>query len=212
LEREKVKYELPPSDAVAWSWEEEKKFMALYDPTRAAVSITRAFFLWKILKSVLNRGVPGEVWEMGVYQGGSAKLLKHLAVAALREIRLFDTFSGMPDPIQTPGWDFTNTSLQRVKDFVGEDGVSFHPGVIPQTFDGLEQKRICFAHVDLDTGIATASALRFIRPRMNLGGAIVLDDYCYEKCRDAKYESDMFCAREGLTLIPMIQGSALILF
>jgi O-methyltransferase len=39
----------------------------------------------------------GNFAEIGVYRGGTAKLLANITDGAKRELHLFDTFDGMPD-------------------------------------------------------------------------------------------------------------------
>ncbi len=53
---------------------------------------TEAYLLYYHALQMRNK--PGEVAEVGVYQGGSAKLLAK--ILPNKEIHLFDTFTGMP--------------------------------------------------------------------------------------------------------------------
>lgn len=43
-----------------------------------------------------TRSVPGAIAELGVYKGGTAKLLSHVLADTGKTLHLFDTFSGMP--------------------------------------------------------------------------------------------------------------------
>lgn len=125
--------------------------------------------------------VPGEYWECGVHQGKTAKGLRDLLCGTGRTLRLFDTFSGRPEkgpqdtgPSRTT---FADTSLARVHAQLPESFIAWHVGRIPDTFTGLEDARIAFAYIDLDLYASTRDALTFIRPRLQPGGAIVVDDY-----------------------------------
>ena len=84
----------------------------------------------------------GEIWECGVYRGGTAMLLSERLAGAARTVRLFDTFAGMPATDAAKDWhkagDFHDTSLEAVRSRVKGDFVHFHKGLIPQTFAGLE--------------------------------------------------------------------------
>lgn len=126
----------------------------------------------------------GEIWECGVYKGGTALILAAIMSGHHRHrvLRLFDTFTGRPEkgPFDTgrSDSDFADTSLEAVRAAVGPHGfVQYHAGRIPQTFDGLEESRIAFAYVDMDLYQSTYDALRFIMPRLVSGGVILVDDY-----------------------------------
>jgi O-methyltransferase len=161
------------------------------------VSIDRCWTLWQGLSQASN--VDGDVLEAGVFQGGTAKLL-HTALGGRtdKSLLLFDSFGGMKevsdDDRHAPG-DFADTSLERVRSLFGDaPNVSFHPGWVPDSFRGLEDRRFCFAHVDLDLYQSIIDALTFIYPRMSRGGVIVFDDYGFASCPGARKAVDEFFA------------------
>ncbi len=129
----------------------------------------------------------GEVWECGVYKGGTAMLLADRLAGRAKTLRLFDTFAGMPETdvvkdLHKAG-DFADTSLESVKQRVTGDFVRFHQGFIPDTFQGLESSRIAFAHVDVDIYKAVQACCAFIFPRLCAGGIMVFDDYGFHPAR-----------------------------
>ncbi len=121
-----------------------------------------------------------EWWECGVHQG---KTSCQLAEMHPRILRLFDTFTGRPpigpeDGTQLgEGTQFTDTSLEMVRQRLPQPWVVCHAGMIPDTFMGLEQARISFAYLDLDLYRSTRDALAFVIPRLTSGGVIVVHDY-----------------------------------
>lgn len=125
--------------------------------------------------------VPGEFWECGVHRGKTSVVLRNLLRDTGRTLRLFDTFAGRPAKGRYDTGrsltSFDDTSLAAVQALLPEPFVAWHPGLIPETFAGLEDARIAFAYVDLDLYSSTRDALAFIRPRLVPGGAIVVDDY-----------------------------------
>lgn len=135
---------------------------------------------------------------MGSIGGGTAYLLKLLRdeFAASKKVRLFDSFSGMPktDDLKDvhKAGDFANTSLDAVRSLVGTGGVEYHPGFIPQTFEGLSVEQIAFAHVDLDLHDAILESCKFIYPRLSKGGVMVFDDYGFPSCPGARIAVDGF--------------------
>lgn len=145
-------------------------------------------------------GLDGEIWETGVYQGGTARLFHELIAAQEKtetRLRLFDTFSGMPDAESAldghQAGDIADTSIETVRRFVGDANfVEFHPGIVPDTFAGLENAVVKLAHVDLDLQIGITETCRFVYPRLVPGGAFVFDDYVFITCQGARAAVDDF--------------------
>lgn len=122
----------------------------------------------------------GDLAEIGVYKGGTAKLMQSYAPG--HYIHLFDTFSGQPeDDVVPAGWhrkgDFRDTGEAEVKELLSTRNAVFHAGTFPDTAD--PDLRFAFAHVDMDTFQSTWAAIEYLRPRMVDGGVIVFDDYCW---------------------------------
>lgn len=166
--------------------------------------------LYELAKSCLALNQQGEIWECGVYRGGTALLLAD----AIREsgrvtlLRLFDTFSG--HPFDDAGYSehrqggFSDVRLEEVKGLLFPyPFVMFHCGVIPQTFSGGESSQILFAHVDVDLYQSTLAALEFIWPRLVPGGILLDDDYGAASCPGAKQAMDEFFAQRA----PLLRGA-----
>ena len=174
---------------------------------------------WRVLEQAYRAVLPfeGEVWELGVYQGVTANLLANCMRAygcGDAKLRLFDTFEGMPesDPtrdMQSKG-DFADTSLERVREMVGEGApVHFHMGLLPATFAGLEGAKLKLVHVDLDIYRSIFDALEFCYPRMQRG-IFVFDDYGTPSCPGALQAVDEFFADkpESLFCFSTVQAIA----
>lgn len=142
--------------------------------------------LFKCLQSTSY--VPGDVAELGVWRGGSAALLAEYK--GDRVLHLFDTFTGMPvvsEFDQLKAGDFGDTSLKAVKELLGGfAGVRFHPGVFPQTTEGLDALRFSFVHLDGDLYESTRDGLEWFWPRLNAGGLILLDDVGRDDCQGVR--------------------------
>lgn len=149
----------------------------------------RLYGLW----TAMRNAPVGEVWECGVYRGGTARLLATMG----RTLRLFDTFAGLPDP--DPDHDllragaFGDTSVAAVRSVVGE--ADYRVGLIPDTFIGLEDAHIALAHVDLDLYASVQAACEFIYPRLVPGGLMVFDDYGGQTTPGARAAVDECSAR-----------------
>jgi predicted O-methyltransferase YrrM len=140
--------------------------------------------------AVLVRGVretarlPGDMAELGVYRGGSAKVMAGAVPGKM--LHLFDTFCGTPENDQMPGGhsagDFP-ADVNQVKDHLWGYKVTFHVGRFPDTTGALpREQRFSFVHVDADTYQSTVAAIRFFWPRLVPGGLIVFDDYGWTCC------------------------------
>jgi len=123
--------------------------------------------------------VPGDIAEVGVYRGGSARLI--CEVKGPRALHLFDTLAGLPPAGE---WDtkFQSggfaSSLTEVQEYLQRfPGVHFHPGLFPDTARGLEQLTFSFVHLDVDLWQSTVSSLEWFYPRLNRGGILICHDY-----------------------------------
>lgn len=174
------------------------------------------YHLENSLRQALN--FDGAVYELGVYKGGSARLIRDALQAAGRGrmFRLFDTFEGMKVANEELGdrhraGDFSETSLKEVKAFVGEaDWIDYRQGWVPETFVGLDDDKIAFAHIDLDLHTPIADAISFIYPRMVRGGMMVFDDYGFPSTPGARKAIDEFFLNRPEPLFVLQTGQAFV--
>jgi O-methyltransferase len=162
----------------------------------------------------------GSWYECGVYKGGSAMLLAGLLPKGRDTcLRLFDTFEGMPetDPdrdIHRAG-DFADTSVEAVRKRVlaatsDASRVTLHPGFIPQTFAGLEDDHIAFAHLDVDIFRSMWDCCQFIYPRLVTGGFMVIDDYGFASCPGTRQAIDEYFADKPEIPLVIWAGQAIV--
>lgn len=130
-------------------------------------------------------GVPGEIAELGVYRGGSARVLA--VMWPERMVHLFDTFEGLPfgevatlDPkgLLKKG-DFA-CPLEEVEEYLADClNVRFYPGFFPGTAHGDKgcEGPFAFVHIDCDLNHGAACGIQFFWRRMSPGGIIYFDDY-----------------------------------
>lgn len=127
-----------------------------------------------------QRQVTGAMAEVGVYRGGTAKLICEAKGDVA--LHLFDTFAGLPSPEQedegffTEGWYAGR--LEEVKAYLaGYDNVHFYAGDFPGTATGVEGTRFSFVHLDVDLYRSMKEGLAFFYPRLVPGGVILGHDY-----------------------------------
>lgn len=127
-----------------------------------------------------TRKIEGDLAEVGVYKGGSAKLI--CEAKGDRFLHLFDTFEGIPkvDEIDRPIFDKGQYAapLEGVRNYLKEyKNVYFYKGLFPTTAEPIKNKKFSFVHLDVDTYESTLSCLEFFYPRMSQGGIIISHDY-----------------------------------
>lgn len=137
------------------------------------------FRLCEITKAVKN--IEGDIAEVGVYMGGSAKLISKYKYN--KKLYLFDTFNGLPsceDIDRESGFveGYYNCSLEDVKNYLwGEKNIWFHKGIFPESAEIIKDKKFCLVHLDIDIYRYTKEALKFFYPRITCGGILVCHDY-----------------------------------
>lgn len=183
------------------------------------VDSRRTRVLYDLLKE--TEYYPGDVFECGVFKGGTAMMLAKMT-SKNKRLFLFDTFGeGMPEVDPTKDnhhkkGDFKleeninfDTIINRVNSIKPNCSVQFVPGFIPDTFKGLEDiKKISFAHIDVDIYQSVKDCIEFIYPRMTDCGIMLFDDYGFSTCKGAKLAVDEFFSDkpETVELLPTNQA------
>lgn len=185
--------------------------------THNSGDLSRLYLLLLNIARVLRDSVPGDFAEIGVYRGNTASILAQAARAANRRLFLFDTFSGFDAADQTeidrPSSAFTDTSLQKVKQFVGEDRVEYVVGRFPDSLSTVKvPDRFAIVHLDCDLLQPTAAGLAFFYPRLSPGGLFVLHDYSSGHWSGCAKAIDAFLKDkpERLVLMPDKSGTAIL--
>lgn len=125
--------------------------------------------------------VPGDIAEVGVYRGGSAKII--CAAKGDRNLHLFDTFEGLPEVDDVDAvWPFYKgkfaASFQDVQKYLAsERNVFFYKGIFPDTSGPVTDRAFSLVNLDVDTYGSTKQCLQFFYARMSPGGVIISHDY-----------------------------------
>jgi O-methyltransferase len=174
-----------------------------------------------LLRDVIERRVPGDIAELGVYKGLTAKLIHHYAPE--RTLHLYDTFQGFdPRDVQReataagrrPAQDsFADTSPEAVLRYIAPKScrVHLHPGFFPESVPESERHaRYCFVHLDVDLYAPTMAGLEYFYPRVEAAGLIVVHDFnAWPGVRRAVME--FFAGKPEIPVpMPDHSGSALI--
>lgn len=171
-------------------------------------SVPRQFALHQSVRHIVEKGIPGDVVECGVWRGGSMMIVA-LTLASLgvtdRKLALYDTFSGMVPPenvdvevasgnkaeallaIAPPSPNnhyWAVAPLDAVKQAMASTGypsdrVEYSVGDVCETLRTEYKRPIALLRLDTDWYASTRCELEQLFDRMQPGGVLIVDDYGY---------------------------------
>lgn len=175
-----------------------------------------------LLRELVARKIPGDMAELGVYRGLSARLIHHYVPE--RKLYLFDTFTGFDERDvkaelaatgrKTDRTAFSQTEIKKALANIAplNSNVEVFPGFFPESAPAfLAQKKFAFVHLDADLHDPIFTGLGYFYGKVVPGGFILVHDYnSWPGARKAVTE---FFRDKPETPIPMPDksGSALIL-
>jgi O-methyltransferase len=180
-----------------------------WDPIR----ILQFMYLMKIA----NAAPAGDYGEFGSHRGFMARVMHRLMDPA-HTLYSFDTFEGftkadveIEKQIYANDWhegNFMPTSPETVAHYVGgghwPSNFKTVKGWFPESFEGYENIKWRFVHIDFDLYQPIKSGLELLWPRIVPGGVCVIHDYGCFGFPGAKKAVDEFFDDIGLT--PMHLG------
>ncbi len=168
---------------------------------------------YHLLFDLAHRAPAGCIVEAGVAMGGSAVMLAGSALcsvgtgAPLRELYLYDSFEGLPDPGPEDGAKAVGMkgrcaapeeSVRRALTELGYPDEHTHivAGWFDQTIPATERSipPIAVLHIDGDWYASCKICLEYLVPKLVHGAVVIMDDYGHwDGCRRAVDE--FFLAR-----------------
>lgn len=153
---------------------------------QSLVDVYRRYALVQLVRQTTAK-IPGDILEVGVYQGGTGCLMAMAAqrVGSNAQVFLCDTYQGVVKAGENdPGWrngEFRNTSVEIVEELIARTRVSNAKvlrGVFPEdTGSLLSDRRFSLCHIDVDVYQSAKDVYEWVWPRLSVGGAVVFDDY-----------------------------------
>jgi hypothetical protein len=167
-----------------------------------------------LVRDTLDRNVPGDLIEAGVWKGGLPILMRGVLKAygdTQRRVWVADSFCGVPHPEQT--------AEDRIAHFLSEplsylavprsdvernfskyglldDQVVFLEGLFADTLPTAPIEALAVARLDGDLYESTMDCLVHLYPKLSVGGYLIIDDYGLPLgCRRAV---DEYRARSGI--------------
>jgi O-methyltransferase len=139
--------------------------------------------LFHLVRQVMVYGVPGDLVELGCYQGQTATLFGILIgeYGPERSLHVYDYFAS-EQQMQTVRKNFES---------VGARIPQMHRGRIQDTVPKELPDQICFAHIDVgskgagDVKALVRYCLESLYPRLSKGAVCVLQDYCDKSVLDS---------------------------
>jgi hypothetical protein len=222
----------PPKRGLPRHYDEEARQTIRTVRPRTMTAHEKLFALIVATRYVVERQIQGAIVECGVWRGGSMQAVAHtlLALGATdRDLHLFDTFEGMPEPTaEDRRYDgktasellesrektsniWAVASLEDVRSGMTEVGypmerVHFHQGLVEETVPGGAPTEIAILRLDTDWYDSTKHELEHLYDRVPSGGVVIIDDYGF--WQGARQAVDEFLERRGerLLLMPMASG------
>lgn len=157
------------------------------------VSVEQIRVILTELERVLGQGIDGDVVEFGCYIGTTSLFIQRLLQLRRekKSFHVYDSFEGLPEKSKednsSAGEQFKAGELMvNKKQFIRE----FQKANLPLPvihkgwFSDLNEKdtpeQIAFAFLDGDFYGSIKTSLQLVLPRMQPGGAIIIDDYARE--------------------------------
>ena len=207
-------------------YEEEVKTIVRTVRPRTMTAHEKLNALVMATRYVVDHGIAGDFVECGVWRGGS---MQAVALALLdrgvtdRELHLFDTFAGMPEPTAedraldgTPAAEllaesprdaklWAVASLEDVREGMAETGypaerMHYCVGKVEDTLPERAPERIALLRLDTDWYESTRHELEHLYDRLVPGGVLIIDDY--GSWQGSKEATDEFIA--GLERKPLM--------
>jgi O-methyltransferase len=141
-----------------------------------------------LLRTINERQIRGDLAELGVYRGFTAKLIHHYMPD--RPLHLFDTFAGFDTRdiliehkttgIKETTRHFCDTNVDKVLKYIDmkNSNVKIYQGYFPDSAPKeLGQRKFAFVHLDVDLYAPTMAGLEYFCRRISQGGFLVVHDY-----------------------------------
>jgi len=179
------------------------------------IGLARLDNLQYCITDVLQRRVPGDLIETGVWRGGATIFMRAVLKAygdTRRTVWVADSFQGLPKPdarrypadTDDVFWalDVLAVSLEDVKaNFARygllDDQVRFLVGWFSDTLPRAEIERLSILRLDGDMYESTMDGLRNLYPKLSAHGYVIIDDY--NSVLQCKAAVDEFRAENGIT-------------
>jgi O-methyltransferase len=143
------------------------------------------------VRHVIQHNIPGVLVECGIWRAATPiAMVKTIQAYKLppREIWMYDTFCGAPEPHYQPEVHCTLDEVKERMNSLDYPYIRYIAGKVEDTLPLSENRpeQIAFLRLDTDYYTSTKAELEWLEPLVSPGGIIVIDDYgAYAECRKA---------------------------
>lgn len=169
--------------------------------TYTMTSVEALYALYLGVNYILDRDIPGDFVECGVWRGGSSLLVALLLKqrqSTDRSVWLYDTFNGMPVPTHVDVDKYGRTGFEMMEQYSDDVGWCYAPlSEVRAVFDaesfdfpinyveGDVTETLCLRcpdgisllRLDTDWYESTAVEYELLYPRLSASGVLIIDDY-----------------------------------
>lgn len=179
------------------------------------IGTRRMDHLRRCIEDVIDRQVPGDLLEAGVWRGGAGIFMRAILRAhgvTDRTVWLADSFQGLPKPrhamdrgkteYDLSGMEYLAVSLAQVRSNFARFGlldsqVQFLAGWFKDTLPDAPVRNLAILRADGDLYESTMDTLTSLYDRVSSGGYVIIDDYhAWKPARDAVHD---FRAQRGIS-------------
>ena len=194
-----------PQRAEGRDWPEDAETM---------IGLRRLDNLHRCVADVLDRGVPGDLLEAGVWRGGASIFMRGALKAYGahdRVVWVADSFQGLPKPDVSSypldagdrNWEISELAIP-LEEVEGnfrryrllDAQVRFLPGWFADTLPAAPIERLAILRLDGDMYGSTMETLSSMYPKLSPGGYVIIDDFALPTCAAAVRD---FRERHGIT-------------
>ena len=154
---------------------------------------------------VIERGVPGDLVECGVFAGSECAVMAKALMETRsqgRRVHLFDGFQGVP-PCGPEDLEWVaetkepwgakcsqvEVAANMVRWGIPSELLVWHPGWFADTLPSLEIGPISLLRLDADIYSSTQVCMKHLYPLLSRGSWLIVDDYHLSGCRKAIHEA-----------------------
>jgi hypothetical protein len=199
-------------------------FMRHYIHGRAVSMVPRRRLdhLQACVDDVIQKNIPGDLMETGVWRGGVTILMRALLKLhgiEDRKVWAADSFQGLPEPdaerfpkesaayrgpVMKDGFNRLAVDLDAVKANFARYGmldsqVVFLPGWFKDTLPGAPIERLAVLRLDGDFYESTRDCLVHLYDKLSVGGYLIVDDYGEDQWTHCRAAVDEFRVDRGIT-------------
>jgi hypothetical protein len=176
------------------------------------VDIQRSMALKTVVREIVNNNVPGNVAELGVYQGDFAKVINNLFPDKI--LYLFDTFGGFQQSdlefdkeknlSKANATPFKDTNVEFVLSKMPyQTNCKIIKGYFPLSAQGIEDN-FSFVSIDADLFLPIYEGLKYFYPRLSHNGYIFVHDFNNAYFPGARKAVMEFCSNENIGYVPIM--------